>query len=199
LSDILGLYSGAGISRFFLHVLSDNVDDRMEALLVDSGYRRHRGWMKFTRGAGDVLPATSDLTVRAIDSEHASEFARIAATGFGLRPDSEPILAALSFDPNWHLYMSFDGETPAGTGALYVRDKTGYLDWAATTPEFRRRGSQSAILSTRIAYALAMGCRTIVTMTGEAVPGDPQHSYSNILKSGFAEAYLRENWIPADD
>jgi hypothetical protein len=35
-------------------------------------------------------------------------------------------------------------------------------------------------------------------MTGEAVPGDPQHSYGNIVKAGFAEAYLRENWVPED-
>jgi hypothetical protein len=35
-------------------------------------------------------------------------------------------------------------------------------------------------------------------MTGEAVPGDPQHCYSNIMKRGFAETCLRENWIPED-
>jgi hypothetical protein len=35
-------------------------------------------------------------------------------------------------------------------------------------------------------------------MTGEAVPGDKQHSYRNIQKAGFKEAYLRENWIPTD-
>jgi hypothetical protein len=34
-------------------------------------------------------------------------------------------------------------------------------------------------------------------MTGEAVPGDDQHSYHNIERAGFEEAYLRENWIPA--
>lgn len=39
-------------------------------------------------------------------------------------------------------------------------------------------------------------CSLICTMTGEAVPGDPQHSYGNIRKNGFAEAYLRENWVP---
>jgi len=58
--------------------------------------------------------------------------------------------------------------------------------------------SQTAILNVRIQAALDTACTNIVTMTGEAVPGDPQHSYSNILKRGFEEAYLRENWIPAD-
>ncbi len=73
------------------------------------------------------------------------------------------------------------------------------LDWGATHPGFRRRGGQTAVLAARIRFALEQGCETICTMTGEAVPGDPQHSYSNIMKSGFAEAYLRENWIPATD
>ena len=50
--------------------------------------------------------------------------------------------------------------------------------------------------SARLRFALEAGCTTITTSTGEAVPGDPQHSYGNIVKSGFAEAYLRENWVP---
>ena len=92
--------------------------------------------------------------------------------------------------------MSFDGDTPAGTGALYMRAGIAYLDFGATSPDFRRRGSQSALLSTRLRAALDAGCSEIVTMTGEAVPGDAQHSYHNIQKAGFAEAYLRENWVP---
>ena len=44
--------------------------------------------------------------------------------------------------------------------------------------------------------AADMGCKNLYTMTGEAVPDDPQHSYSNILRAGFEEAYLRENWVP---
>lgn len=77
-----------------------------------------------------------------------------------------------------------------------MRDGLGYLDFGATHPDFRRRGSQSAILNVRIRDALDTGCTSVVTMTGEAVPGDEQHSYRNIQKAGFTEAYLRENWIP---
>jgi len=34
----------------------------------------------------------------------------------------------------------------------------------------------------------------LVTATGEAVAGDPQHSYKNIKRAGFREKYVRENW-----
>ena len=93
------------------------------------------------------------------------------------------------------VFMSFDGERPAGTGAIYIDGKTAALDWGATHPDFRRRGGQTAVLAARIRYAIEQGCDLICTMTGEAVPGDPQHSYRNIQKNGFSEAYLRENWI----
>ena len=93
--------------------------------------------------------------------------------------------------------MSFDRDIPAGTGAMYMRDGMAYLDFGATHPDFRRRGAQTGVLNTRIRDAFAAGCTMIVTMTGEAVPGDEQHSYKNIIKAGFKESYLRENWIPA--
>jgi hypothetical protein len=32
--------------------------------------------------------------------------------------------------------------------------------------------------------------------TGEEVPGEPQHSYRNILRAGFCKGRLRCNWIP---
>ena len=198
LTEIRELYREAGVSRFFLHVVPEIVGPDREELLTAAGYRRHRGWMKFTRGPGKVREPRTDLTVRPIEPEEASDFASIVAPAFDMSPACEPALVTLIENPHWHLFMSFAGERPAGTGALYMRDGIGYLDWASTHPDFRRRGGQSAILSARLHYAFDTGCKTIVTMTGEAVPEDPQHSYSNILRAGFSETYLRENWVPED-
>jgi GNAT superfamily N-acetyltransferase len=192
------LYTDAGIGRFFLHVVTERMGSEGGELLTAAGYRKYRGWMKFVRGPGELPGARSDLSVRRVGTVDGPAFAAIAAPAFDMTRRSEPTIAALADDPNWHLYMSFDGDRPAGTGAIYIRDQVAYTDWAATHPDFRRRGSQSVILQARVRDALESGCKTIVTMTGEAVPGDPQHSYTNILKSGFSEAYLRENWIPAE-
>lgn len=199
LTEIRELYRRAGITRFFLHVIPDTAGPHREELLRDAGYRRHRGWMKFTRGPETVPEPRSDLTIRPIGSDEAAAFAAIVAPAFDMSPACEPALATLADDPRWTLFMSFTNGRPAGTGALFMHEDLGYLDWASTHPDFRRRGSQTAVLSARLSYAIEAGCSKIVTMTGEAVPGDPQHSYSNILKAGFSEAYLRENWVPADD
>ena len=198
LDEIKRIYQDAGISRFFLHIVPQLMQPDTEQLLKDSGFKRYRGWMKFKRGATDVEPVMTDLEVRRIGRDEAAEFAAIVAPAFDMSPASEPVIAALANEPDWHLYMSFDDSRPAGTGAVYIKGRFAYTDWGATHPDFRRRGSQTAILNARISDALAAGCTTIITMTGEAVPGDPQHSYSNILKRGFAESYLRENWIPTD-
>ncbi len=197
LSRIRTVYRDAGVARFFLHVVPDLLGTDRHQLLQDAGYERYRGWMKFSRGPGAVNPVTTTLSVRQIDAANAADFAAIVGPAFDFEAGFSPALAALVGAAGWQTYMSFDGTEPAGTGALFVRDGIGYLDFGATHPDYRRRGSQSALLSTRLQAAIDAGCTTIVTMTGEAVPGDEQHSYRNIQKAGFNEDYLRENWIPA--
>lgn len=196
LKRIRELYANAGVSRFFLHVLPDLLGPGYATLLRESGYEHYRGWMKFSRGANEIAPITTDLSLRQIGPEHAAAFAAIVADAFDFGVDFQAAIAALINAANWHVYMSFDGDTPTGTGALFMRDGIAYLDFGATHPDFRKRGAQSGILSMRIRAALEAGCTSIVTMTGEAVPGDEQHSYRNIQKAGFEESYLRENWIP---
>jgi GNAT superfamily N-acetyltransferase len=198
LRAIREIYDAAGIERFFLHVVPAWKGEDTNGLLEATGYQKYRGWMKFVRGQGEVRAAETDLEVRPVGPEHGEAFASIAAPAFDLLDVSHPLVALLPSVQGQLTFMSFEGDRPAGTGAVFIDDTTAALDWGATHPEFRRRGGQTAVLGRRIRHALDLGCDTICTMTGEAVPGDPQHSYSNILKNGFEEAYLRENWIPAD-
>jgi GNAT superfamily N-acetyltransferase len=154
--------------------------------------------MKFVRGPAVANSVSTDLSVSQIGADHAGSFAAIVGDAFDFGATFQPAIAALTNDENWRLYMGFDNGTPACTGGLYMKDGIGYLDFGATHPDFRRRGGQTAILNVRIREAFEAGCTSIVTMTGEAVAGDEQHSYRNILRAGFEEAYLRENWIPAE-
>lgn len=196
LAELRRAYADAGIDTYFVHLPHGHGDELIQRL-TEAGFERYRGWMKFTRDVAPAAARTTDLDVRAIGPGDASSFAAIAVTVFGLAPDSEPAVAALPSAAGWTAFMSFADGHPAGTGALFTAGNIGSLDWGATRPEYRRRGSQGAILGARLQAARAAGCDTVVTMTGEAVPGEPQQSYSNILRAGFAEAYLRENWIPA--
>jgi GNAT superfamily N-acetyltransferase len=91
-------------------------------------------------------------------------------------------------------YLAWDGDEPAGAAALFASGDTGWFGLAGTRPEFRGRGAQSALLAVRIARAAELGCRLLVTETGEQVEERPSNSYRNILRSGFEIAYVRPNY-----
>jgi GNAT superfamily N-acetyltransferase len=193
---IAGRYRRAGVRRYFVHVHPESRPPGIRQWLLDRGLERTRGWMKFTRGREAPPTVQSSAVVRRARLEDMAAFGRIAAAAFDLGDRAADWVACLNRAAGWRAYVSLiDGEV-AGTGGLFVRDGIGWLDFGATAPKYRGKGSQSALLRLRILEALDLGCRLIGTATGEAVEGDPQHSYRNITKMGFREAYLRENYAP---
>ncbi len=78
-----------------------------------------------------------------------------------------------------------DGEL-AGTASLRIDDGLAQLCGAGTTPAFRRRGVQAALLRRRLADAFAAGCDLAVLTTQ---PGST--SQENGHRQGFALLYTR--------
>ena len=141
-------YRDADTGRFFLQLDPAAKPDQLSAWLESAGLEPyHRAWAKFERGTEAAPEPRTDLEVREIGPEYAAEFGRIAAAGFDLDDDWVPVLAGLVGRKGWHVYLSFDGDTPAGCGAMRIQGGVAWIDWAATLPEFRRRGSQGAIIS----------------------------------------------------
>jgi hypothetical protein len=153
-----------------------------------------RSWTKFRRPPVPAHPAPTDLRIVRAGAAEAVDFGETAAAGFGMPPVLAPWLSALVQMPDWRCYISYDGEAPVGVGACWIGERTAWLGIGASRPEGRGRGSQSAILARRIDDAIAEGATLLVTETGSAVEGEPQTSYSNILRAGFEIAYERRNW-----
>lgn len=196
IDEIDAVYRRHGVGgRYFLHVYPETVDDAA-ALFAGTRLGPVRGWMKFSRDAGPPLPARSDLEVRRVGPGQADDFGRIIAQAFAMTPAAGPLLAGLANDERWHCFVSFDGDRAAGAGAMMIVDDAAWLEWGATDPAFRRRGSQGAIMHARIEVARQHGCEVMFTETGEASGDDPQHSYGNIQRFGFAPSVLRHNWSP---
>lgn len=193
---IVDRYARAGVDDYYIHVQPHARPIELAEWLEDAGLVRRRGWMVFRRGMEPPPALESTLEVREVGPEHASEFGRIAAHAFDMGDEGAELLAGLPGRPGWHVGMTFDGDTPAGTGALFVHEGVGWGDWGATDPNFRRRGGQGVVLCHRIAQAAELGCRHLFTETGEAVEGDPQHSYGNIERTGFEAVHVRANYGP---
>ncbi len=194
--DTIAAYRRANVGRFFLqkHPLAQPAE--LAKWFEDAGLVRARSWQKFSRDRAPAPKVTTDLTVREVSADDGEKFAAIVCDAFDLGRQAIPWLALICGRKDWQIFMSFEGDQPAGAGALYIMGDCAWTDFGATAPAFRRRGSQAALLAARIDCALNAGCQQIYTCTGEDVEGDPQHSYKNIRKMGFTESYLRENYAP---
>jgi GNAT superfamily N-acetyltransferase len=176
------------------------------------GFIRDYGWMKFSRGVGP-REAQSDLQVERVGLDRAPDFSAVVRGGFEMPQSLQPLTQAVVGRPGWSCYVAYDGQAPAGAGALFVPPagdsntgrvaglgpatlpaKIGWLGFGATLPEYRGRGAQSAILAARIEDARKQGCSAVVTETGELEEGRPSSSYRNILRAGFREAFVRPNY-----
>ena len=196
LKDIVADYRDAGVARYFLQCHPQAEPASIPDWLAELGLAKARGWQKFERGPAAAPVIDCDLRIKEVGAEQGEDFARIVCDAFDLGDVARPWLSRLPGRPDWYVFMSFDGEAPAGTGALFVRGGVAWSDFGATAPEFRRRGSQSALLAKRIDHARSLGCERVFTCTGEDVAGDPQHSFRNILKMGFEMTYVRSNYAP---
>lgn len=192
---IMETYRAAGAKRWFVQPAPGARPAELTGWLREAGLSPQRRWMKFAR---DGIPPERepDADIRPVEGATASDFGRIVAAGFGLTAEAGPLLARLAGRPGWYPFIAFVDDRPAAAAALFVHDGLGWCDWAATSEAFRDRGLQSALLAHRIRVAADRGCREIYCTTGEEVPGDPQHSYHNILRAGFRELYLRDNYAP---
>lgn len=193
---IVQMYRDAGVQRYFIQRHPESRPPELVDWLLEAGLEKARGWQKFERGMEPAPIVETDLSIRRLNTDQGDTFARVACDAFDLGNAAIPWVASLAGRDNWHFFMSYYGAEPAGTGALFVSGGYGWTDFGATASKFRRRGGQAALLAVRINHAIALGCRRLYTCTGEEVVGDPQHSYRNIVKAGFHETLLKENYAP---
>ena len=196
INAIVDVYKTMKRDAWFLHVIPEIVKDDLMDWMTTSGLHKNRGWMKFLHNGQHQTVKSSEFTIQQINASQVSDFAKISSPCFDLLDSSRPLIETIVRNPEYYLFMSYSSGKPAGTGAVYIKNNIAYVDWGATHRDFRQRGSQSALLAHRINFAIEMGCQTIVTATGEAVEGDPQHSYHNIMRYGFNEFKVRQNWVP---
>lgn len=194
LDDVLAHMNAHGLT-YAVPVAPHSQPSALASWLERRGFTRGYAWMKFRRPCDGLPQAVSDLEIRVIGRELGGEFGRVVAEGFGLLPALAPWVGALAGRPNWVCVMAFAVATPVAAGAVYVNGEYAWLGLGATLASHRRRGAQGALLARRLSEAAARGARVAVTETGKRLPDKPSSSYRNILRAGFEEMYLRQNYM----
>ena len=179
-------------STFYVGV-SPSSDPALDRLLEARGLEEGWGWMLFERAPLPAPAVRTPLALGEVTNDDADEWAAVVTAGYGLPEESATRLAAAPGSGGWTAFLARDGDEPAAGAAVWVDPPAAYFGFAATLPEHRGKGAQGALFAARIERALALGCTTLVTETGELRDGSPSSSYRNILRLGFEPRHVVAN------
>jgi ribosomal protein S18 acetylase RimI-like enzyme len=89
-------------------------------------------------------------------------------------------------------YLARRGDAVAGAATFRTQDRVAQLCGAATLPEHRRHGVQTALLRHRLNEGARLGCDVAIVTTA---PGST--SQANVQKAGFSLLYVRAILVKA--
>ncbi len=197
LAAALDHFEGRNIGRFWIHMGSQLRYTELPKLLRKRGIAPYpRNWMKFVRPASAAGPSKCELRIRPAEQDDAARVGQILASGFDLPEEASPLLAAGMGLDGWDYFVAEDERAVVAASAIYSRGDDGYLAFAATLPGARKQGCQRALMAARLERAERLGCRQVFTETGMPVKGEPNSSYRNLLRVGFDELHVRDNFAP---
>lgn len=142
--------------------------------------------------SGVGLP--ENIRVRIIDRDEAQLWSSISARGWTHEhPELEEFVRSIGAvcvarEQSPCLLAEVDG-VPGAAGTLILHEGVALFGGAATVPELRRRGLQTALLHERMRYAAEHGCDLAMMVTEAG-----SNSQRNAERKGFRVAYTRLKW-----
>ena len=190
-------YRDLGLGQSVIHLAPSAEPAELVAWVGEEGYTPGRCWVKLWHDLREIVEPSSSLRIEVIGTEAADVFAEVCATAFEMPSIVAPWMTGIIGRPGWIHYLGYEGETPVSAAALHVAEGVAWLGYGSTLEASRGRGWQTAMLLRRLYDARAAGCRMAITETGEETEDDPvNHSYRNMLRTGFRLAYPRRNYVP---
>jgi GNAT superfamily N-acetyltransferase len=198
LDDVIAYMRAAAAPRWWLQPPPEARD--LIAAIEARGFKASpRPWAKLARDlTAPLAKVESTLSIAVIGAEQGDAFSAIACAGFGAPPILGAWFKALIGRRHWRLYLASDGATPISVAALWCDGEAGWYGIAATDPNARGRGGQSAVLARLMRDCRADGARLLIAETGMKQPGAVSTSFDNMIRQGFAVAHARANYAPPE-
>ncbi|WP_123027668.1 GNAT family N-acetyltransferase [Mycolicibacterium stellerae] len=198
MGEIEGAYAARGAPTQV--ELTNLANPEIGQMLTGRGYRL----VAFENVLGRSLDAAArprvfeGIEIRECGEDQLDDWLEVVVDGFA-HPDTQGVATHEDFPRETveraerdlvaagaRTYLALRGGVVAGGGGLRITDGVAQLIGAATAPEHRRQGVQTALLSTRLADAAAAGCDVAVVTTA---PGSK--SQQNVQRQGFQLLYTR--------
>jgi len=164
-------------------------------LLCDRGYRPVEISNVMARRVGAPAASTSkSVKVRVTGADEADLWNDVSTRGWSHElPQLAEFLRDMGKinagrDGSVCFLAELDG-TPGAAGMLCLHENVALFGGAATVPEMRRRGLQTALFDARMRYAADQGCDLAMVVVE---PGSA--SQRNAERNGFQIAYTRTKW-----
>jgi GNAT superfamily N-acetyltransferase len=142
----------------------------------------------------NFLPPSPGVTVRPAMPEDENLFTRTVAQGFAeTAPITQPLLDVMEgffHSEGNHPFLAFVDGVAAGGASAFAFNGVAGMFGASTLPQFRGRGVQTALLATRLNWAVEHGCELAKGIT---LPGSISHR--NHERFGFRVAYTRTKLV----
>ena len=189
-----------GSTRATFQIAPDRLPSDWDAIADRHGIRPRSSWLKLVCPVTDFRPRETSLDVRPITAEDANRAAEVIAVGFGMDPGLVASLYGTAIRSEaFRGFGVWDGESIVAAAASRHAASAASLYGAATLPEYRGRGAQSALVAARAAAAREAGYELLVTETWLPEIEGTNSSLNNMVRAGFRSLYVRENWLWTTD
>jgi GNAT superfamily N-acetyltransferase len=186
--ELVARYRRLGIRAWF-ELAPHPEFERLAEALADAGAAQVGFYTALYGSAEPAGEEPADVRATRADPAAAEPAARLLLHAHGAPADALEAGAASIVGTGASLYVATVDGVRAGAAALSTTGGVGLLALAATLPEFRRRGAQTALIRARLEDAAASGCDVVATVAEFASP-----SQRNLERAGLRIAYTKAVW-----
>jgi GNAT superfamily N-acetyltransferase len=195
-ASITDFYRGNGNPIAVLNLAPSVLPADWDQICAKEGITAGSTWVKLARPAGPVATPETALRVAEIEVSDAESWATVLTRGFGMPEDMlVPMSKGVVGQPGWTAYGAYEGDQLVAAAALLISGEVAEFCGAATLPEHRGKGAQSALLAARAQKAVAEGVKWFSAETGKPDEGEKNSSLNNMTRAGFEIQYDRRNWV----
>lgn len=150
----------------------------------------------YGRPTGDFPELPRNIKIRLIDNQADFDiYAGIHCVGTGMDLAHKHHFVnnniGLLNRPGWKLFLAYWNDVPTAVAVMHVSGGIASFTLAATIPECRRRGLQTALLNWRLHEAYKAGCELVVAQARFG-----SSSQNNMERIGMRMAWTRAVWAP---